>query len=507
MSIANVVTICLLCFFFLYSFFILSTEWHKLVMEQINATHKTIILITMLVTIIICILPMSLSPYWNGTIKVAADMQQYDRLGDALLEGHLYIDKGDIDPALEAMDNPYDPVERKRLGVHYHWDEVYYNHHYYTYFGIVPTIILFIPYKLLTGEALLTYQATQVFASLAIAGLFYLFFLFSKTFFPQLPFSMYLLLSVALSVLCIGYSIAAPALYCTAIVSAICLMIWCIIFYIKGLWLPQNFKSSIIFLFSGALLGSLVFGCRPPIALANLVVFAVIMRIIDNEDWGRNAKIKAFACVVIPYVLVGLLLMLYNYVRFGNVFEFGISYQLTLADQHLYQSFEERFSFGRLLSGVLVLLFGFSGFINVFPYIFFSGIFINYPIFLFTFDFLFKRVTVVLKKENLHLIVSLLLISLFLIVFADVYWTPFPLPRYQLDFCFLLCILTFIAIGFRFVTGLGAYRKGLISLLVFLSFLSVFMQFLLFCIPYDGSFTACSPEILEEIHRGFRFGF
>lgn len=506
MSLANIVSICLICFFLLYSCIVLSSKLHELVMEHIKIVHKMIIVFTMFVTCLVCVLPMSLSPYWNGSVKVAADMQQYDRLGDALLEGHLYIDKGDIDPILKAMDNPYDPIKRERLGVDYHWDEVYYNHHYYTYFGIVPTIILFIPYKLLVGNALLTYQATQIFASLAIAGLFYLFFLFSKLFFPKLPFIIYLLLSTAFSVLCIGYSIAAPALYCTAIVSAVCLMIWCIVFFIKGLWVIHGLEVCRVYLFLGALLGALAFGCRPPVALANLIIIAVAFRIIEDDKWGDSEKTKSFLYVIIPYAIVGFLLMLYNYARFGNIFEFGISYQLTVEDQHLYQSFDDRFNLNRLLSGFFVLLFGFSHFTKVFPYLFFCGIFINYPIFLLSFNIFFKKVTAFLKDKKMYLMVLLLYISFLLIVFADVYWTPFPLPRYQLDFCFLLCILTFLSVGVWFSDELNTHRRDIISLLAFLSFFSVFIQFLLFCIPYDGSLTACYPGILEEIHRGFRFG-
>ena len=168
--------------------------------------------------------------------------------------------------------------DRERLGVKYNWDEAYYNHHYYMYFGVVPTIILFIPFKLLTGNALLTYQATQIFASLTIIGLFYLFYILCRKFFPKFPFSLYLLLSSAFSIISISYSIAAPALYCTAIVSGVCLMVWCIICFLKGAWLEADDKLNIIYLFAGAFLGALAFGCRPPVGLANLIVMMVYLK-------------------------------------------------------------------------------------------------------------------------------------------------------------------------------------------------------------------------------------
>ena len=164
MVLSKIVSFCVIIFICLFVFFIWPTnKWHKLAICEIENTHKFVIALTIVSTILICVLPMSLSPYWNGSLSFASDKQQYGRLADALLEGHLYIDNGDIDPALEAMENPYDTEARNKLGVKYHWDEVYYHHHYYTYFGIVPTVILFIPYKLLTGNMLLSHQATQIF--------------------------------------------------------------------------------------------------------------------------------------------------------------------------------------------------------------------------------------------------------------------------------------------------------------------------------------------------------
>ena len=82
---------------------------------------------------------------------------QYELMADALLNGQIYLEYGDMDRRLLEMPNPYDTQARRELGVRYHWDEAYYNHHYYMYFGVVPTIILFIPFKLLTGTALLAY--------------------------------------------------------------------------------------------------------------------------------------------------------------------------------------------------------------------------------------------------------------------------------------------------------------------------------------------------------------
>ena len=67
------------------------------------------------------------------------------------------------------------------------------------YFGIVPVFLLFLPYQLLTGNALTTYKATQIFTVGTILAIFALFDFLRKKFFPKMPFDLYLILSMVLS--------------------------------------------------------------------------------------------------------------------------------------------------------------------------------------------------------------------------------------------------------------------------------------------------------------------
>ena len=511
MALSKLVSLCFICFIGLFIFFIRSTnKWHQLAVCEIENVHKLVVGITLAFTILVCILPMPLSPYWNGTLHWAADMQQYGRLADALLEGHLYIDKGDIDPLLEAMDNPYDTEAREKLGVKSHWDEVYYNHHYYTYFGIVPTVILFIPFRLLTGKMLLSYQATQIFAVLAIVGMFYLLFILCKVLFSKFPFSLYLLLSVTLAVLCIGYSIAAPALYCTAIVSAICLVLWSFIFLIKAIWCNVTLLTSKKYLFVGGLLGAMAFGCRPPVALADLVVIPIMWHIKKSVCLSTQEKIKNIMYLLFPYIIIGILLMVYNYARFGNVFEFGISYQLTVTDQHLYQDFWNRFDVKRLLDGFLFLMCGCKcTFMDVFPFvnIMLFGVFLKYPILILTMHLFSEKIKELLRIKGMLLFFLVLNFSAYIISINDVYWTPVPHPRYQLDFTFLLCIVAFVVIGSWLTQLAGRKRLIMIETMVILCFSSLIAQFLLFCTPFDISYTMYYPNVLLEIQRGLLFDY
>ena len=95
--------------------------------------------ICMIITIVLSVYPMSLSPVWNG--KIPGHRDQYERMAQSILHGHLYLEYEDVDPRLSEMENPYDPQARKELGIYYHWDHAFYNGKYYMYFGIVPVVL------------------------------------------------------------------------------------------------------------------------------------------------------------------------------------------------------------------------------------------------------------------------------------------------------------------------------------------------------------------------------
>ncbi len=506
MTLQQLISLGFLFAIFLFLFFIRHTNrWHYLALREIEISHCIIIGIALVATILVATLPMSLSPYWTGEIKIMADKQQFDRMGDALMQGHLYIDNGDIDPALKNMENPYNRKERERLGVKYHWDEAYYNHHYYMYFGVVPTLITFIPFKFLTGTSLLSYQATQIFTAFTIIGLFYLFFILSRRFFPSFPFSLYLLLSSSFSILSISYSIAAPGLYCTAIVSAVCLMVWSIICFFKGVGLNETIDTKYLCL--GAFLGALTFGCRPPVGLANCIVITVGFIILGHEKLTKFEKWYNVACLLLPYVFVGVLLMLYNYARFDNVFEFGQSYQLTVVDQHNYRSFFENFDLVKIVNVTLANFFATHALTDSFPYVRFNGVFINFPILLFSVKLFSDEITEVLHEKNLYLTTLIMFLLPFLITILDAYWSPVFLERYCLDFYYLLCVVSFINIASWLEKVSGVKKRILLYSITILSFAVFVTEFLFFCIPFDGNYTDCYPEALTEIYSGLRLGF
>jgi len=283
-------------------------------------------------------------------------------------------------------------------------------------------------------------------------------------------------------------------------------MVWCIICFLQGAWIEKDDTRSTIYLSAGAFLGALAFGCRPPVALANLIIVGVAYQLFQNNHFSVHNKLKKLACLFAPYLVIGVLLMLYNYARFDNVFEFGQSYQLTLADQHEYSSFWERFSLKRVLIASFLNFYAKSEFTDTFPFIWYNGVFINFPILLLSARILSKDCVLRLKEKGIYLLGCLMFCIPVIITFFDVCWTPFLLERYHLDFYYLLCIVSFIAIAAWLDAVSGSKRKMLLSFITVLAFAVIVVEFLFFCIPYDGSYTFWYPEVLNEIYRGLRFG-
>lgn len=446
---------------------------YKITDVRTEIIKKVIACIVALITIIICVKPMADLPLWNG--EIPGHRNQYELMAEAILDGRIDFAYGD-ESGLETLQNPYDPDERKEAGVKYHWDHAYYDGHYYMYFGIVPVFLAFLPYRIITGTALTTFHATQLFTAVIIAGFFSLFWLLSKLFFKKMPFVLYLSLSVAFSVMSVWYAVAEPALYCTAITAAIALEIWSIYFFVWAVYLEKRENRQIFLAGVGALFGALVFGCRPPIALANIVVIPLLYVFLKEHTFTRKLAGK-LALAATPYLLVATGLMIYNYVRFDNPFEFGQAYQLTVADQSNYSLSINGTQLLRIINGAAGNFFAFRSTTEVFPYFQTSSVFFNFPI-LFSVIALFSSVREHAKRTKALPFLLGLFISAIVITAIDVLWSPYLLERYRMDIYFLMGISCFLTLGMWYEES--GKKRGIALLFFSLSIVTVLSAFLLY---------------------------
>lgn len=93
--------------------------------------------------------------------------QMTKELVDAFRAGQLHLPEEPTEGLL-SLENPYDWSQRSALGGRILWDHLLYNGHYYSYYGIAPVFLLFLPYNLLTGFYFPSHFAVLLFG---VAGI------------------------------------------------------------------------------------------------------------------------------------------------------------------------------------------------------------------------------------------------------------------------------------------------------------------------------------------------
>ena len=164
--------------------------------------------------------------------------------------------------------------------------------------------------------------------------------------------------------------------------------------------------------------------------------------------------ILKLAAAALPYFIIGALLMFYNYVRFDSPFEFGQSYQLTVADQSSYGSFFSRLSGRALLNGATYFFTRSEDLISDFPYVTEGGMFYTYPVYIAgLYALTSKKVRAALRTNKLVLFLLGGMFTIGVIILMDIVWSPYLLARYREDVAWLLGMLVFLAVGMRYADG------------------------------------------------------
>ncbi len=433
----------------------------KLNQRKNELSVNLIIIIFEIITIVCCILPMNLSNIWTGKVDYTVGWRQlteYDDLAQSILHGHVNIDSDILDPKLETLENPYDWQQRDAAGITLCWDRAYYNGHLYMYYGVIPVLLLFLPYRFLTGNALPCFRATQIFTIFIILGIIALLKKFWKNYFQNVGLSVYLALCASTSAISLWYIISAPGIYCLAIASGICMELWSLNFFIKD----HSFSKKL---------------------LRDLIIAAL------------------------PYLIICVLLGLYNYVRFDSPFEFGQSYQLTSADQRNLEGFFASFDAKNFLSQFINILFApmqrtpvtFSNGMTI-NYLGFSGIFFEFPVLFLTLLIFVRPINNYLKENKIYSLLITLFFVPIIIIITIILNSPFATERYKCDFLFLIAINTVVLImcALHLIKS-EKLRKTLSIIFILISIFSIIKCILLFLVPNDFNWTFNNPDNLYKI--------
>jgi len=260
------------------------------------------------------------------------------------------------------------------------------------------------------------------------------------------------------------------------------MMIWSLYFFVRAVFDAEIAKKTVIFAVAGSLLGALAFGCRPTIALGNLMVIPLFITFVRNrkltgKQWGYTAL------CILPYAAVAAGLMWYNNARFDNPFEFGQSYQMTVADQSQYGNVFADLDWKRLGENLGDALFRSD--CEPIDY----GIFVTFPIlFLGLVGACRKGSRSYLMNSGLGLVIPTAVVTTLVIIVMGILWTPYLLARYTMDYLWLMGVALFVGVG-------ALYQREKVNprLTLIVGILSVFVVVVciaLFCTPYDSNFAS-----------------
>ena len=226
---------------------------------------------------------------WRGQAS-----EYYPLLTDAFLAGQTSLL---VQPSAEllALKDPYDPAANWQLRLH---DASLYHGKYYLYFGPTPAIVLFLPYKVLTGSHLPTRIAVALFCAVGFACSCALFFLLAKREKWHCPrwFASAAVISLGTAPGC-AFLLTRPSFYEVAIGAGYCFVMAG--FMLAAHSLGEDSPRTAPLVGAGLCFG-LAAGCRPNFALlAILMVVLVAWRIRATQSPG--ACVRGSGCFMWPH--------------------------------------------------------------------------------------------------------------------------------------------------------------------------------------------------------------
>ena len=291
----------------------------------------------------------------------------YQELAEALSVGQVSLLQ---EPAekLMALENPYDYTARTAAGlvegVDYPWDTVYFKGHYYTYFGVVPCVLIYLPYYALLGKHV---QDTDVILGLAV-------FLYAGSYLLAGKWLLRLRREVrcgdavlaAVSVFLgsgIAVCLGGPDAHDVPRIMGLVLTVWGLYFWLCAAPDTEDGGIKKGRLAAGSILMALAVGCRPNMLLYSLMAVPFFFDRFRTEV-KRKKSGSTLAAFALPYLPVAVALMYYNAIRFGSITDFGYAYNLTVLDYT-----QKNLFLDRIWVGICEFFLRFPRLEYVFPYI------------------------------------------------------------------------------------------------------------------------------------------
>jgi len=446
------------------------SRWQQVLDISILSFYIGILLFTIIYAVNFGWIPNSGYPMeWAPPRGGAQDLNNH--MVDALLLKQLHLDL-DVHYSLLNAAQPYSPTYRSENKVVFRFDHVFFEGRYYSYFGIVPVLILYLPYHLITGNHLSTTAAAFVFTALGAIGIYFLWKELVKKYLSGIPYTLYLVGMICALICSHLMKLTTRAhIYESTIASAFMFSVWGLFFILRSVRNDSFDKAERKFLFLGGMCLALAVGCRPTSIFTSLLVPVILFPVLRKFFPSKKLVKDKQACKtifinliisVIPYIAIGSGLMLYNYARFGSVTEFGTTYMLTLENHavmtdvgflgilrmvfdglfsYLFTSFTLRPNFPFIFANQSL-----SVFTGHFPRTAIIGVF-TLPITWSIFSVFYMR-----KKQAFSLMIAMVAVALMSLVFSAIFVGA--IGRYTIDFLWLFIVPSLLCMGFLYKDSL-----------------------------------------------------
>ena len=255
----------------------------------------------------------------------------YELLTEAITSGQTHL-KLQPDARLKELSNPWGGGQ----GIPRAHDATYFNNRYYLYFGVGPVILLYAPWRILTGTYLSDGAGTGLFctAGFLLAVWFYL--RCRRRFFMHLnPFWVFIvILSLGLGSF-VQFELRSSEFYHVPISCAFfCAMVVAHAMFLAAL--AKSWQLQVFWVAIGCTAAAVAVGSRPNFLIALISTLGGVLILWLNwvrvrGFWSKPSQGVMYAAVI-PVAIIGSFLAAYNYIRFGDLKEFGIRYQFAAVD-------------------------------------------------------------------------------------------------------------------------------------------------------------------------------
>ncbi|WP_334098462.1 cytochrome C oxidase Cbb3 [Gordonibacter pamelaeae] len=468
---------------------------------------------------------------WDGhsivnTFEVGGDnAQQYAELAKAMAHGQLYLEE-EPPQWLQDMADPYDKGARdeaqKETGEPYLFDVAYHDGHYYVYFGVVPVVLFYLLFYLLTGANFPTAIGVLIACVAFVLGCSALLDRFARYHFKRVSLGLYLLLQIPLVTCCgILYLLKFPTFYSLPIMLGLAFSVWGLYFWMRGRASAARSAGPEKWYLAGSLCMALVVGCRPQLVVLSLLAFPLFWRAYITERRLFSPRgAREFACLVAPYAVVAAGLMGYNYARFGSLTDFGANYNLTVNDMT-----KRGWNLGRLAPALFAYFLQPPCVTGVFPYVqpapfdttymgqtikevTFGGILACLPV-LWVLPFAKRILTLRMRQRSTRTIMGVIVVLLasgVIVALLDAQMAGI-LQRYFADFSFMF-LAAVVLLAFIVNENLppGSMAQNLLmKVLLVLVAVSVLYSVLVCFVPETGWYSDVYPWAYQDVIETAQF--